>query len=426
MSAPRTLREWQVKREAQVGGAPVTVEAAWAEVVDEVTERVVADVVAPLRRFEEVSSEPDESGGSVSFGASSFAEKFGVRLRQEPPKAKPAVVESKADRPLSVVQMIGQDKLRAKLLGRVRAATLLGKEMPHCLLFGPPGCGKTSLGKLIAIETGGKLVETIADALESPRALVQLFAQLRDGDVLFVDEIHGMTKRVQRTFYKVMEDGVLEIPVGHGDKAVVERQPIKRVVIVGATTDPGKLPQPLLDRFPFKGAVDYYEDDELAEVIMATAANARPAAIKIGEQEALDLARRSRGTPRVAKDLLTTAYEFAVADCGQVDVPVTQAVIDLAMEFEEIDERGLTKADRELLTRMCKTHKGGPVGLENLAASLGIDNRTLDRMIEPFLLRLKFIIRRTTGRIVTDRGWEHLGLQPPATAPRVDDLEMEV
>lgn len=366
----------------------------------------------------------EERDEMVSQSALSFAERLGVRLEPEPVRQdRPVPVESKVDRPTSVVQMIGQDKLRAKLLGRVRAATLLGEEMPHALLFGPPGCGKTSLAQLIAAETGGRLVETIADALESPRSLVQLFAELEDGDVLFVDEIHGMTKRVQRTFYKVMEDGVLEIPVGHGDKATLERQPVKRVVIVGATTDPGKLPAPLLDRFPFKGAVEYYSDEELADIILATASNAK-LSIKIGADEALDLARRSRGTPRVAKDLLDTAYRFAVADAGDVDVPVTSAIIDLAMEFEEIDERGLTKADRDLLAVICKVHKGGPVGLENLAACIGVDNRTLDKMIEPFLLRLKFIVRRPSGRIVTDRGWQHLGLNPPATAPNADDFEL--
>lgn len=418
---PKTLDEWRARhvKPKRLWTAHAQETGPDQIVVDLVIEQTVNDVLAPLAQFE-------RKDDMASTEATSFAERFGVRLRPTPVKEAPAPVESKADRPESVVQMIGQDKLRAKLLGRVRAATLLGEEMPHSLLFGPPGCGKTSLAKLIAIETGGRLVETIADALESPRALVQLFAELKDGDVLFVDEIHGMTKRVQRTFYKVMEDGVLEVPVGTGSTATVERQPIRRVVIVGATTDPGKLPQPLLDRFPFKGAVEYYSDDELAQVIAGAAANATPAPIKIGDEEALDLARRSRGTPRVAKDLLHTAYRFAVADAGDIDVPVTSAVIDLAMEFEEIDEAGLTKADRDLLSMMCKTHKGGPVGLENLAASLGIDNRTLDKMIEPFLIRCKFIVRRSSGRIVTDRGWHHLGLNPPATAPKADELELGV
>lgn len=359
----------------------------------------------------------------ASQDAMSFAERLGVRLQPEAPKPAPVEVVSKVARPTSVVRMIGQDKLRAKLLTRVRAASLRGKELPHALLFGPPGCGKTSLAQLIAAETGGRLRETIADALESPRSLVQLFAELEDGDVLFVDEIDHMTKRVQYTFHKIMEDGILEVPVGRGDKAVIERHRVKRIVIVGATNHPGRLPQPLLDRFPFKGAVDYYSDSDLAEIVLATAESAEPV-IKIGESEALELARRSRGTPRVAKDLLEAAYEFAVADAGDVDAPVTQAIIDLAMEFEEIDERGLTRADRDLLSKMCKVHRGGPVGLENLAQSIGVDNRTLDRMIEPFLLRMKFIVRRTSGRIVTDRGWQHLGLNPPATAPKADELEL--
>lgn len=388
-------------------------------VVDLVVDQTISDIRSTIATFE------SEEDMSTSTEATTFAERLGVRLRPAPVKAAPVPVESKVDRPTSVVQMIGQDKLRAKLLGRVRSAKLLGKPMPHALLFGPPGCGKTSLAQLIAVETGGKLRETLADALESPRTLVQLFAELEDGDVLYVDEIDGMTKKVQYAFHKIMEDGILEVPVGRGDRAVVERHPVKRIVIVGATNFPGKLPAPLLDRFPFKGSVTYYEDDELAEIILAAAGNATPMPIKIGEQEALDLARRSRGTPRVAKDLLDTAYQHAVADAGDIDVPVTASVIDVAMEFEEIDDRGLTIADRDLLTAMCKVHRGGPVGLENLAAGIGVDHRTLDRMIEPFLLRLKFIVRRPSGRVVTDRGWEHMGWNPPATAPKADELEFE-
>jgi Holliday junction DNA helicase RuvB len=355
---------------------------------------------------------------------SEFAARMGVKVK--PPK--PVVVReaaapasrSKAVRPTDIATMIGQDKLRLRLTVHVNASKRLNKPVGHVLLQGPPGLGKTSIAMLIADLAGGELVIASGDALKTPETLVNELGELQDGDVYFVEEIHGLPERPKRTLLTAMEDGRVDVAVGTGSKSVVESKMLHNFILVGATTEPGRLPQPLLDRFALRGTLDYYDVEELTEIISQAAERD---AIKIEVEAATELAHRSRRTPRIALNLLAMSHEYAVASADSTDVPVTVVDVNRALEMEDIDHNGLTKSDRAVLWDLCKVHKGGPVGLTNLATGADTDNRTLES-IESYLIRAKYIIRTGQGRVATNWGFEAVGLEAPVTAPNAEDLEM--
>ena len=356
---------------------------------------------------------------------SEFAARMGIKVKEPKPvvvrEAASSASKSKAVRPTDIITMIGQEKLRVRLTAHMRASKLLGKPVGHILLQGPPGLGKTSIAMLIADMAGGDLVIASGDALKTPETLVNELGELKDGDVYFIEEMHGLPEKPKRTLLTAMEDGRVDLAVGSGTRSVVESKMLNDFILVGATTEPGKLPQPLLDRFAIRGAVDYYDADEIAEIITQAAERDH---IKIEEKAATELAHRSRRTPRIALNLLAMAHEYAVASADSTDVPVTVLDVNRALEMEDIDHNGLTKSDRAVLWDLCKVHKGGPVGLTNLATGADTDNRTLES-IESYLIRAKYIIRTGQGRVATNWGFEAVGLEPPVTAPHAEDMEME-
>ncbi|MBO0881223.1 MAG: AAA family ATPase [Mycobacterium sp.] len=363
----------------------------------------------------------------------SFAAQLGVRVKPKPapPAVEPEVTtapHSNAVRPGNVATMIGNDDLRLDLVAHVKGSQALGEPIGHVLLTGPSGLGKTSMARLIADMTGGKLIAVEADSLESPKHLFEAMAELVDGDAFLIDETHGLTKRVMRTLLTIMEDGTISVATGSGAKAEVQRRKLPRFTLVCATTDPGELSEPFRNRFPFRGTLEYYEPEELAEIVIEAGKNNRdhtgkPDPIKIDEDAAADLGRRSRGTPRLAVELLHASRRMAAARGFTKDTPILPDVVDWALERKGIDKRGLNKDDRAVLRAICRTHKGGPVGLEHLAATLGIANRTLDKVIEPYLVRTKLLIREPSGRRATDEGYRAIEMEVPVTAPLAAELD---
>ncbi len=356
---------------------------------------------------------------------SEFAARMGVKVA--PPK--PVVVReaaspasrSKATRPVELATMVGQDKLRVELTVHIDASKKLGEPIGHILLQGPPGLGKTSLAMLVADRSGGQLVLSSGDALKTPETLVNELGELQDGDVYFVDEIHGLPTRVQRTLLTAMEDGRVEVAVGTGSRAAVESKVLHDFILVGGTTEPGKLPQPMLDRFSLRGEVDYYKVEEITEILLQAAERK---GIKIETDAATELAHRSRRTPRIALNLLASAHKYAVVSSDSTDVPVTSTDVDNALNMKGIDQNGLTKSDRAVLWNVCKVHKGGPVGLERLAVGADMDNRTLESILS-YLIRAHLLVGTHNGRVATNWGFEAVNLEAPVTAPNAEDLQME-
>jgi Holliday junction DNA helicase RuvB len=349
-------------------------------------------------------------------GLDSVASRMGLHVTARPVvESVPApVVESKADRPRSVVEMIGQDRVRTQLMVRVRGAKLRGTHPGHVLLTGPPGLGKTSIAELVAQQTGGEMIRAIGSALSKPETLVATLNRLARGrtDVLFIDEVHELPQRTEELLYTVMEDGRVDVAVGSGARAGVRSVQLPEFILVGATTLPGLLSQPFRDRFASVFSLEYYSTNELTRIIEAAA---QRAGAKIDTHAAGELARRSRGTARVALGLFRASWDYTVAMADSTDVPITVDTVSQALELDEVDTLGLTRDDRSVLDCICRVHSGGPVGLDNLAATAGVDNRTLTGVIEPFLLREELIRRERVGRVATVKAFVHLGLDvPPA------------
>ena len=315
-------------------------------------------------------------------------------------------------RPRTLDDFVGQAELKEHLSIILEAARRRGQAADHLLFAGPPGLGKTTLAGIVAAEMEAQLHVTSGPALERGGDLASILSQLSEGDVLFIDEIHRLSRAVEEVLYPAIEDFQLDIILGKGPAARSIRMDVPRFTLVGATTRTGLITGPLRDRFGLNARLDYYEASDL-EAILVRAAGILE--VELDPEGAVEIARRARGTPRIANRLLRRVRDFAeVRGTGVVDETAARA----GLELFGVDERGLDKVDRALLTALCRRFGGGPVGLSTLAISVAEPTETVEDVYEPFLIREGLLMRTPRGRVATPAAWEHLGATPPTP---VDD-----
>ncbi|MBP3446324.1 MAG: Holliday junction branch migration DNA helicase RuvB [Clostridia bacterium] len=310
-------------------------------------------------------------------------------------------------RPRTIDEYIGQSKVKENLSIYIEAARNRGEALDHVLLYGPPGLGKTTLAGIIANEMGVSFRVTSGPAIEKPKDLAALLTNLNEGDVLFIDEIHRMNRSVEEVLYPAMEDNALDIIIGQGPSARSIRIDLPKFTLVGATTRAGQLSAPLRDRFGVVLRLELYSPEELSSIVKRSAGILK---IDIDEEGALQIASRSRGTPRIANRLLKRARDFAQV---LADGVITGESADLALNRLEVDPLGLDSIDRLLLTSMIRNYNGGPVGLETIAAAIGEEAITIEDVCEPYLMQIGFLSRTPRGRMVTPAAYKHLGLPIP-------------
>lgn len=322
-------------------------------------------------------------------------------------------------RPKTFDDYIGQEKVKENLKIYIEAAKLRGEPLDHVLLYGPPGLGKTTLSAIIANELGVSIRITSGPAIEKPGDLAALLTNLNPGDVLFIDEIHRMSRAVEEILYPSMEDFAIDIITGKGQMAASYHLPLPKFTLVGATTRAGQLSAPLRDRFGVVQRLELYNTSELAEIITRSAGIL---GIGIETDGARELASRSRGTPRIANRLLKRVRDFAQVMSNGV---ITCEIAKTALDRLEIDDLGLDQNDRRMLTAMIKNYGGGPVGLDTIAAAIGEESVTIEDVYEPYLMQIGFLSRTPRGRCVTLSAYKHLGINPPkgltATQPTLFD-----
>jgi Holliday junction DNA helicase RuvB len=317
------------------------------------------------------------------------------------------VVEEITLRPRRLDDFVGQTKLKEHLRIVLEAARGRRQAADHLLFAGPPGLGKTSLAGIVANEMGVGLRVTSGPALVRGGDLAAILTDLTETDVLFIDEIHRLPRPVEEILYPAMEDFQLDIVIGKGPTARSIRMDLPRFTLVGATTRTGMITGPLRDRFGFVARLDYYEPSELDTIVRRAAVIL---GIELQPEGAFEIARRSRGTPRIANRLLKRVRDYAEVRCNGV---ITEEVARQGLEVFEVDELGLDKVDRAILTCVCQRFGGGPVGLSTLAVSVGEQPETVEDVYEPFLLQLGLLMRTPRGRQATPSAWTHLGLDPP-------------
>ena len=306
-------------------------------------------------------------------------------------------------RPQYLKDYIGQEKAKSNLKVYIEAAKQRGDALDHVLFYGPPGLGKTTLAGIIANEMGGHMKVTSGPAIEKPGEMAAILNSLQENDVLFVDEIHRLNRQVEEVLYPAMEDYAIDIMIGKGATARSIRLDLPKFTLVGATTRAGLLTAPLRDRFGVVHHLEFYTEEELQKIIIHSAAIL---GVEIDEDGALEMARRSRGTPRLANRLLKRVRDFAQV---KYDGRITKDVADFAMDLLEVDRYGLDQTDRLLLSTIIDKFAGGPVGLDTLAAASGEDAGTIEDVYEPYLIKKGFLLRTPRGRAVTDLTYHHLG-----------------
>ncbi len=319
-------------------------------------------------------------------------------------------------RPKALAEYIGQEKAKGNLSIFIQAAKMRGEPLDHVLLHGPPGLGKTTLSGIIANEMGVNIRITSGPAIEKPGDLAALLTNLQENDILFVDEIHRLNRSVEEILYPAMEDYAIDIIIGKGPSANSIRLDLPKFTLIGATTRAGQLSAPLRDRFGVTLRLELYTPEELALIVTRSAGILD---VPIEGEGALEIARRSRGTPRIANRMLRRVRDFAQVTAGGV---VTRSVADRALEALEIDELGLDNVDRRMMESIIVNYNGGPVGLDTLAATINEESVTLEDVYEPYLMQLGFLTRTPRGRCVTPKAYQHLGLVLPSGSVSLEQL----
>lgn len=313
-------------------------------------------------------------------------------------------------RPRRLRDFLGQEKMKELLAIYIQAALERKEALDHVLLYGPPGLGKTTLSHIIAHEMGVNLRATSGPAIERPGDLAAILTNLGEGDVLFIDEIHRLNRTVEEILYPAMEDFALDIVIGKGPSARTLRLDLPAFTLIGATTRAGQLTHPLRDRFGVVGRLEFYNEQELALIVRRAASII---GVETDEDGCLEIARRSRGTPRIANRLLRRLRDFAQVKANGV---ITAEVAREGLNLLEVDELGLDKVDRQLLYTIIHNYNGGPVGLDTLAAASSEERETIEDVYEPYLMQIGFLQRTPRGRVVTALAYRHLGIVQPETA----------
>lgn len=334
------------------------------------------------------------------------------------------VLRDKEDRVLDVTlrprrfsEFGGQEKVKRSLKIFLTAAKKRSEALEHILIYGPPGIGKTCLAHVIANEMGVDIKITSGPAIERTGDLASILTNLSDFDVLFIDEIHRLNRVIEEMLYPAMEDYALDLVLGKGPSARTLRLDLPKLTIIGATTRIGLISSPLRDRFGVTYRLDFYSERELQEIILRSA---KILGIKIAKEAALELAKRSRGTPRVANRLLKRVRDFAQVKANGV---INPKITERALKMLEVDKKGLDGVDRKLLLTLIEKFSGGPVGLETISAAISEDSGTIEDVLEPFLLQQGFIKRTPRGRVVTKLAYKHLGIaQPKSKKPKQETL----
>ncbi|HIZ66419.1 MAG TPA: Holliday junction branch migration DNA helicase RuvB [Candidatus Blautia pullicola] len=308
-------------------------------------------------------------------------------------------------RPQFLRDYIGQEKAKSNLKIYIEAAKQRGDALDHVLFYGPPGLGKTTLAGIIANEMGVHMKVTSGPAIEKPGEMAAILNNLQENDVLFVDEIHRLNRQVEEVLYPAMEDYAIDIMIGKGATARSIRLDLPKFTLVGATTRAGLLTAPLRDRFGVVHHLEFYTEEELQTIILHSA---KVLGVEIDREGALEMARRSRGTPRLANRLLKRVRDFAQV---KYDGKITREVADFAMDLLEVDKYGLDQTDRLLLNTIMDKFSGGPVGLDTLAAAIGEDSGTIEDVYEPYLIKNGFLLRTPRGRALTELAYHHLGIK---------------